>query len=484
MNYKTVGRIISQILSFEAVFMVPALILCFIDGDYRTASAFAVTVAIILLISVGGMLLCRNEKKNLFAKEGVVSVALAWIFMSLLGCLPFCLSGEIPNFIDAFFEMVSGFSTTGASVVENVEALTRGSLYWRSFSHWVGGMGVLVFLLAIAPAGNKNNGSSMHLLRAESPGPTVGKIVPRMKKNAKILYLLYIVLTLVNIVFLLLGGMSLFEAVCTAFGTAGTGGFGIRSDSIASHSPYIQNVCAVFMLLFGVNFGCFYLLLVRRFKDVFHNSELRLYIGMVFSAVILIVLDVRGMYDTFSEALRHSLFQVASVITTTGYATTNYDTWPSFSKAVLLCLMMTGACAGSTAGGIKLSRVVLIFKSFARSVKQTIRPQKVQVIKNNCQIVDEKIIYSIGTYLIAYVVIVVISFIIVSIDGFSVTTNLSAVMACFNNVGPGFEAVGPAANYSQFSVLSKLVLIFDMLAGRLEIFPILALFTADAWKKM
>lgn len=357
-----------------------------------------------------------------------------------------------------------------------------GILYWRSFSHWLGGMGVLVFLLAVSSVGGSDNGFTMHLLRAESPGPNVGKLVPKMKKTAGILYILYILLTVVNIIFLLAGGMSLFEAVCTAFGTAGTGGFGVKNDSIAGYSPYIQNVCTVFMLLFGVNFSCYYLLLIRQFKNVFRDEELRLYLGVVAGSIVLITLNLKGYYETLGETVRHAAFQVASIVTTTGYATTDFDLWPGFSKAILLCLMVIGASAGSTGGGFKCGRALLVLKSLHRSVRQVVHPQKVQAVRVNGHPVGEKILQNTNAYLAAYVIIIGISYLLVSVDGFSITTNISAVMACFNNVGPGFETVGPACNFAAYSTFSKLVLIMDMLAGRLEIFPILILFSRTTWR--
>ena len=416
-------------------------------------------------------------------KDGFVAVALCWIVMSLLGCLPFFLSKEIPNFIDAFFEIVSGFTTTGASVVSNVEGLSMGILYWRSFSHWLGGMGVLVFLLAVAPGDGQGKGFTMHLLRAESPGPSVGKLVPKMRKTAAILYIIYVSLTLLNILFLLCGGMSVFESVCTAFGTAGTGGFGIRNDSLASCSPYIQNVTTVFMLLFGVNFSCYYLLLLRQFRSVFKDEELRLYIVIVAVSILLIVLNLRGMYATLADTVRHAAFQVSSIITTTGFATTDFDLWPSFSKAILLGLMVIGACAGSTGGGIKVARVLLLGKSLRRNIGKVLRPNRVQVVRNSGSVVDEQVLDNTNAYLAAYAVILLFSFIIISLDNFSVTTNISAVLACFNNIGPGLDAVGPTCNFGGYSGLSKLVLAVDMLAGRLEIFPILVLLSGSTWKR-
>jgi trk system potassium uptake protein TrkH len=392
------------------------------------------------------------------------------------------VSGAIPRFEDALFEMVSGFTTTGASILNEVESLPKGVIYWRSFSHWLGGMGVLVFLLAIGNGSERNSGFSMHLLRAESPGPNVGKLVPRMKQTAGLLYRMYILLTLLNILFLMCGKMPFFEAVCTAFGTAGTGGFGVKNDSIVSYSPYIQNVCTVFMLLFGVNFTCYYLLSIKQIRTVLKDEELKMYICVVLGSIALITWNLRGFYSTFSETLRHVAFQVASIVTTTGYSTTNFDLWPSFSKAILLCLMIIGACAGSTGGGFKCGRVLLVLKSLKRSVRQIVHPQKVQVVRVNGQMVDEKILQNTNAYLAAYTIIIIASFLIISLDGFSMTTNFTAVLACFNNIGPGLEAVGPMCNFSGYGIVSKIVLIIDMLAGRLEIFPILILGSRATWK--
>jgi trk system potassium uptake protein TrkH len=402
--------------------------------------------------------------------------------LSIIGALPFYISREIPAFINAFFEMVSGFTTTGSSILPDVEALSRSLLYWRSFSHWLGGMGVLVFLLAIAP-GSKEKGFTMHLLRAESPGPNVGKLVPRMRKTAGILYIIYIVMTLINVIFLLIGKMPLFDAICTAFGTAGTGGFGIKNDSMASYSPYIQNVTTVFMFLFGINFSCYYLLLLRQFRDVFKDEELRMYFAIVIGAIAMIVLNVRHLYGTLEETIRHATFTVSTIITTTGFATTDFDLWPAFSKAIIMFLMVVGACAGSTGGGLKVARLMLLLKSLKRNIGQVLNPRRVQVVRNNGQVVNEKILDNTNAYLAAYVCIIIFSFVVISLDNFSVGTNFTAVLACFNNIGPGLEAVGPTCNFAAYSDLSKLVLSADMLAGRLEIFPILLLFSRSTWKR-
>ncbi len=481
MNYKMMGRFIGNILMVEAVFMVPAMLISLWEREYASVRAFMWTLAAIILVV--GLLkwLCRGSKNKFYAKEGLACVGISWIVMSLLGCLPFCISGVIPNFVDAFFEIVSGFTTTGASILPQVEGLPRGILYWRSFSHWLGGMGVLVFLLAVSSMGGGDNGYTMHLLRAESPGPNVGKLVPKMRKTASILYLIYIMLTVLDVFFLVLGRMPLFEAVCTAFGTVGTGGFGIKNDSMAGYSPYLQNVCTVFMLLCGVNFTCFYLLLLRQFKSVFKDEELRLYLGVVAGSILVIAWNIRGFYDTFEETLRHAAFQVATIATTTGFATTDYEMWPGLSKTILLLLMIIGASAGSTGGGFKCGRVLLVLKSLRRSVQQIVHPQKVQVVRVNGQTIDEKVLQNTNAYLAAYAILSVASFLLISVDGFSITTNLSAVLACFNNIGPGFEAVGPTCNYAAYGTFSKLVLALDMLAGRLEIFPILILFSRTTW---
>lgn len=481
MNYRMMGKFIGRILYVEAIFMLPALLIGVYCGERQTVAGFLTSIVITLVTAFALSFICRKAKKGFYAREGLVCVGISWIVMSLLGCLPFYFSREIPHFIDALFETVSGFTTTGASILSDVEALSKGNLYWRSFTHWLGGMGVLVFVLAIGRGREKSDGYTMHLLRAESPGPKVEKLVPKMKDSAKILYFIYIFLTVLNVIFLLIGRMPLFDAVCTAFGTAGTGGFGIRNDSIAGYSLYLQNVCTVFMLLFGVNFSCYFMLFIRQVRNVFQDEELRFYIGTVVCSILFITWNIGNMYGSFSEALRHAAFQVASIITTTGFATTDFDLWPSFSKAILLGLMIVGACAGSTGGGFKCGRTLLLIKSLRRNVRQILHPQKVQVVRVNGQMVREGVLDNMNAYLAAYAFIVVFSFIVISIDGFSAMTNFSAVLACFNNIGPGLESVGATCNYSGYSVLSKSLLIVDMLAGRLEIFPILILFSKSTW---
>lgn len=483
MNVRMIGRILSQIIGIEAVFLLPALGISLGYGEFQAAEGFVLTLSIMAFVAGLLWLICRKASKQIGASEGMISVSLGWVVLSLFGCLPFFFSRQIPTFIDAFFETVSGFTTTGASVLSDVESLSKGLLYWRSFSNWLGGMGVLVFLLAIAPTDSQGSGFTMHLLRAESPGPDVGKLVPRMKKTASILYLIYIGLTALDLILLLFGNMSFLDAICTAFSTAGTGGFGVRNDSFASFSPYIQNVTTVFMFLFGINFSCFYLLLLGNIKSIFKDEELRLYIGLALGVILLIGLNIYHLYDSWADTFRHAAFQVSTIITTTGFATADFDMWPMFSKGLLLLLMVVGACAGSTAGGLKCARLLLLFKSLGRNIRKLVNPKKVQVVRINGRAVNETVIDHANAYLAAYVIIIVLSFLVISIDNQTIGTNLSAVLACFNNIGPGMEAVGPTCNFAFFSPLSKLVLIFDMLAGRLEIFPILILFSSYSWKR-
>ena len=483
MNYKMMGRFFSQILFVEGVFMLPAAVLCLCDGNVRSALTFFGVISAAILAAAALGCLARGARRDFYTKEGLVCVGLAWLLLSLVGCLPFWISGEIPSFVDALFETVSGFTTTGASVLRDVEALSRGMLYWRSFTHWLGGMGVLVFLLALIPVGGRQEGFTMHLLRAESPGPAVGKLVPKMRRTAAILYLTYIALTILDFLFLIIGGMPLFDSVCTAFGTAGTGGFAIKNDSMASYSPYLQSVTTVFMMLFGVNFTCYYLLMIGQVSAALRDEELRFYVGTFTAATLLITLNIRNLAGGFFTALHHAAFQVASIMTTTGYATTDFDLWPSFSKAILVLLMFLGAMAGSTGGGLKCARFLLLFKSAGRSIRKVLNPQSVRTVRVCGKTVEEKTVDGTATYFILYIGLLLGSFLLLSLDGFSFETNFTAALSCLNNVGPGLDAVGPSANYAGYGILSKLVLIFDMLAGRLELFPILVLFSAKAWKR-
>ena len=481
MNFKMIGRFLAQIMAIEGAFMLPALVISVCMDDGNAVMAFVYSLAIVFALAGVLYLSCRKAGSLFGAREGLVCVGFSWIALSLLGALPFVFSGQIPNYFDAVFETVSGFTTTGASVLSDVESLYRGLLYWRSFTHWLGGMGVLVFLLAISSGGKE--GFTMHILRAESPGPDVGKLVPKMRQTAVILYVIYVVMTAVNVVFLLCGGMPWLDALCTAFGTAGTGGFGVYNDSMTSCSPYIQKVTTVFMFLFGINFSCYYLILLRQFRAVFTDEELRVYCIMVLGAIVAICINVYDLYGNLSDTIRHSAFQVSSLVTTTGYTTADYDQWPAFSKGILLMLMMVGACAGSTGGGIKVGRVMLLFKSLRRNIRQILNPKKVQVVRNNGRPVSETVLANTNAYLAAYVIIIVVSYLLISLDNMSIGSNLSAILCCFNNIGPGMEAVGPTCNFGHLSNLSKTVLSLDMLAGRLEIFPILVLLSRNTWKR-
>ena len=482
MKNHVMGATIGRILLMEAAFLVPPMALCLWDGEGRNARAFLWAIG---LCAAAGAVLCafgrRSAGRGGFAAQtGFVTVALAWVAISVFGAMPFWMSGAIPYFVDALFETVSGFTTTGASILSDVEVLGRGMLYWRSFTHWLGGMGILVFTLAIVNM-DKNAGT-MNLMRAESPGPSVGRFTPRLGQTARILYAIYFAMTVLCVLFLLAGGMPLFDSLCTAFGTAGTGGFGIKNDSMASYSPYLQNVCTVFMLLFGVNFNVYYLLLLRRFARALRDEEVLWYFGVFFAAGLAIAWNIRPMMESAGQSLHHAFFQVSSVMTTTGFSTVDFNLWPSFSKAVLLCLMVLGACAGSTGGGIKVVRAILLLKGLRRNVHRTLHPNSVRMVHLNGEPVSLEVLHGVGSYMAAYWLLAGASFILVCLDGFSIETGVSAVLACFNNIGPALDAAGPMANYGAFSDASKLVLTADMLLGRLEIFPILALFSRRTWR--
>lgn len=479
MNRKFVYRLLGKLLMVTSALMVLPLIVSIIYKE-ECYTSFLLSMGISLAIGFPLTVFCKTEDRVIYAKEGFVIVALSWLSMSAIGALPFFLSGEIPNYVDAFFETVSGFTTTGASILTDVEAMSHGLLFWRSFTHWVGGMGVLVFVMAIIPASTDR---SIHILRAEVPGPIVGKLVPKMRDTAIILYLIYIVLTVIEIVMLLIGGMSLFDSLVHAFGTAGTGGFGIKADSIASYSPYLQWVITVFMMIFGVNFNLYYLLLIKKTKSVFISEELWTYIGIGIVSTAVIAFNIRDMYSTLGETIRFSSFQVATIITTTGYATTDFNLWPELSKTILLLLMFIGSCAGSTAGGLKISRVILLFKMIRREIKNLIHPRAVSVVRFEGKKIDDPVLKSLAAYFAIYIACFVAVFILISFDGFDIATNFSASAACFNNIGPGLNAVGPAANYAGYSVFSKIVLSFAMLLGRLEIYPILFVMSRSAWSK-
>lgn len=477
MNIKMIVFMLGRISLLEAVLLVLPLSCALIYGE-STVTAFLITIGIAVVLGVLGSVIGKTKDKAIFAREGFVIVALTWIIMSAIGALPFYISGEIPHYYDAFFETVSGFTTTGASILTDVEAMSNGLLFWRSFSHWIGGMGVLVLVMAIIPT---ETGRSMHIMRAEMPGPIIGKLVPKIKSTAKILYLIYIALTAVQVVLLLLGGMPLLESLLHSFGTAGTGGFGMKKDSIAGYSPYIQWVIAIFMLVFGVNFNLYYLILIKKIRTALKSEELWSYIGIVMTAAALITANVYPMYENLSESLRHSVFQVATIITTTGYATCDFNLWPTFSKSILVILMFIGGCAGSTAGGFKVSRVIMMFKTVRSNLRHMLHPRSVDSIRLEGKKVDNETVANVTSYLAIYVICLASIFLIISLEPFDIETNITAVVSCFNNVGPGLSRVGPMGGYSIYSPLSKWVLSGAMLLGRLEILPMILLFTPSIW---
>jgi trk system potassium uptake protein TrkH len=477
MNHKMIRNILGWLLIFECGFMlVPTVTGLF----YREREVWTFLVTMLFCGGIGGLCVWRKPKDPvLYAREGFVIVSLSWIMLSLFGAIPFCISGVIPNYVDAVFETVSGFTTTGASILTAVEPLPKCMLMWRSFTHWVGGMGVLVFIMAFVPL---SGGQNMHIMKAESPGPSVSKLVPRVKTTALILYSIYIVMTLVMFIFLLCGGMNVFEALCTAVGTAGTGGFGVLNDSMASYSPYIQWVVTVFMLLFSVNFSCYYLFLIGRFKDAF-NSELRRFICIVGAVILVITLNVRGLFDTLGDAVRHVAFTVASLISTTGFATENFDAWPELSRTLLVLVMFIGACAGSTGGGLKISRLMILLRGAFNEIGSLIHPRRVKRVTVDNRPVEPEIVRATNVYMMWYVLLFAVSVILISFDDHDLITNFTAVTATINNIGPGLNLVGPTGNFAFFSIPSKLVLIFDMLAGRLELFPMLVLFAPATWRR-
>ena len=476
MNFRIISYILGWVMVIEAGF----LLLPFLVGlCYGESSAISFLYAAALVGLVGTIFVIKRPKNTVFfIKEGFISVALCWIVLSFFGCLSFVFSGEIPRFIDALFETVSGFTTTGSSILPNVELLSHASLFWRSFTHWIGGMGVLVFLLAILPLAG---GSQMHLMRAESPGPSVSKLVPKTQYTALILYGIYIGLTLLQFILLFFSGMPFFDAVTITFGTAGTGGFGIKADSMASYSPYIQWVVGIFMMLFGINFNVFFLLIIKRFKQAFKNEELRAYIGIIIASTVLIFLNIHEKGGSVADEVRASFFQVASIITTAGFATCDFDLWPAFSKVILIIIMFIGASAGSTGGGIKVSRILILLKRARQEIRHYSHPKRVTKIKLDDKIIDNEVIHATSAYIITYVFIFGISVILISIEGYDITTCFSSVLATLNNTGPGLSMVGPAGHFGFFSDFSKFILILDMLIGRLELFPMLLLFCPHLW---
>ena len=478
MNFRIIAYIVGWVCNFQAIFMVLPCITALV---YQEHEFFAFLISMILCLIVGIPLTARKPKNKVFyTKDGCVAVALSWLALCIFGSVPFVLSGSIPHPIDAFFETVSGFTTTGSSILTDVEVLPHCILMWRSFTHWIGGMGVLVFLLSLLPLAG---GYHMNLMKAESPGPSVSKLVPKVQQTAKILYSIYIGLTLIQIVLLLIGNIPLFDTLCIAFGTAGTGGFGIKNDSMGSYSTYCQIVTTIFMILFGVNFSAYYLILTKKIRQALKFEEVRYYLGIIAAAILVIGLNTMHLFQNLGVSIQQAAFQVGSIITTTGFSSADFNQWPALSKTILVLLMFVGACAGSTGGGIKVSRILILCKAAKKEFQLYLHPNAVKKIKMDQKTITHDILSSTNIYLTLYLLIFAVSMLLISLDNFDMTTNFTAVTATLNNIGPGLEIVGPMGNFSSFSYFSKCVLIFDMLAGRLEIFPLLLLFFKGTWKK-
>ena len=478
MNKRVISYVLGWVVCIEALCMLLPLV-CSLYFRDSYAWAFALSALFCLIVGIP-LVLTGPKNRGMFAKEGFVIVGLSWLVISIFGTIPFMLTGAIPNFIDALFETASGFTTTGASILTDVEALPKSVLFWRSFTHWIGGMGVIVFLVALLPLSGGNN---LHLLKAESPGYSVGKLVPKVKATAKILYEIYLVMTVLLIVLLKIGGLSLFDSACLAFGTAGTGGFAIKNSGLSEYSAYIQTVITVFMIMFGIDFSFYYLLLMKKIKQAFKLEEVLVYICIVFLSAIIIFFNIRSMYPTDAEAVRHSFFQVGTVITTTGYATTDFNLWPELSKTLLVALMFCGACAGSTGGGMKVSRIMILVKSIVNEVKVITHPKSVKKVKMNKRILDADTLRGVYMYFAAYALLYVAGMLILSLNNKDFITNFTAMVATMSNIGPGLSLVGPYGNYAVFSGLSKVVLTIAMITGRLEIFPMLVLASVKTWKK-
>ena len=478
MNYSIVLYILGCVLKFESAFLVLPALVGLIYREHASVSYLAVAVLCLIL----GVLLTHKKPRstNLYTREGFVAVALSWIIMSIFGAIPCVLTGDIPFYVDALFETISGFTTTGSSILTDVESISKASLFWRSFSHWIGGMGVFVFIMAILPM---MGGSTMNLMKAESPGPSVSKLVPHVKDTAKILYGIYIAITICEATILRALGMPLFDSLTTTFGTVGTGGFGIRNDSIAGYSPAIQITITVFMILSGINYTAYFYILTGKIKELFKIEEVRWYLAIILGSVAVITWNVRSLYPTFSETLRHAFFQVGSIITTTGYATTDFDLWPALSKTLLVTLMFIGACAGSTSGGIKVSRILILLKTIRKELSLIIHPRQVKKIRMDGHPVDHETLRSANVFLVVYFVLLLTSMLLISVDEFDFSTNFTSVVTVLNNIGPGLNLVGPTQNFSIFSPFSKFVLMFDMLAGRLELFPMMILLMPSTWKR-
>lgn len=478
MNYGMILHMLGWICYFEAVFMMLPVLVALI---YRESAGYAY-LGVMALCAVIGFLATRRKVRNrkIYGRDGLVIVALGWIVLSIFGALPFVISGDIPSFVDALFETISGFTTTGSSILSNVEALSHANLFWRSFTHWIGGMGVLVFILAILPM---TGGAGMHIMRAESPGPSVSKLVPKIRTTAMILYGIYLLMTVVQIFLMLLAGTPLFDAITLSFGSAGTGGFAVKNDGLASYTNLQQAIVTVAMILFGINFNVYYLLFRKKWKQAFTCTEMLVYLGIIAASVLAITVSVRPMFPSLYQAFHHTAFQVGSIITTTGYSTVDFNAWPPMARTILVLIMFVGACAGSTGGGIKVSRLVILLKGVYKEILMACHPRSVKKVQMDGHALSYEVVRSVNSFVVIYAVIFVVSLLVITLDGKDLVTNFTAVAATINNIGPGLNVVGPTGNFGSFSALSKLVLMFDMLAGRLELLPMLVLFVPSTWRK-
>ncbi len=484
MNRRMIFYTVGQIIGLEGiVFILPLMVsLCY----WEETSMICFAISLVSALVLGGlmMLISKPSNKVIYAREGFIIVTFAWIALSAIGSVPFVISGEIPNVFDAFFETVSGFTTTGASILTDVESMSHGMLFWRSFTHWLGGMGVLVLIMAIIPKNSgTDSGRAMHIFRAEMAGPIIGKLVPKAKDTAKILYFIYLGMTLLEFFFLVIGGMPVFDSIIHAVGTAGTGGFGIKADSLAGYSPYSQWVITIFMILFGVNFNLFYFIILKRFRAVFTNRELWVYLSTILISIGIITWNIMPIYNNFSDSLRHSSFQVAGIISSTGFATADFNQWPQLSKNIMFLLMFMGGCAGSTAGGLKVSRVIILFKIIQKDIRRLLHPRSVTSVKLEGKALDNNTLSSVSTYFALYMVLLFGTFLLISFEPLSFETNMSAAVSCLNNIGPGFDQAGPMNGYAVYSDFSKVVLSIAMLLGRLEIYPIVLAFYPHTWTK-
>lgn len=478
MNKSIIRYILCRVLQFEGVFLLLPVIVSLIYKEKQGICFLIIAAATFLLGTIGSLI--RPKSKVFYAREGFVTVSLSWILLSLVGCLPFVVTKEIPRFVDALFETTSGFTTTGASILSNVEALSYTCQFWRCFTIWVGGMGVLVFIMAILPLSGSHN---MHLMKAESTGADVSKLVPKVKDTAKILYLIYLFITVSLITAYMIAGLNLYDALVLAFSTVGTGGFANRNGNLADYSHSVQVIAIVFMIMCGVNFNTYFLIIRKKFKDIFKLEEVGIYLAVIFGTALVVAMQISKKCGGFAEGFHEALFQTASIMTTTGFATVDFNLWPALSKALLVVLTIIGSCAGSTAGGVKVSRVILLRRTLSREIEHLTHPRSVKKLKLNGSVVSEEVVKSVQTFIVAWLVVVASSVLIISLDGFDFTTNLTSVFSMLSNVGPGLSAVGPAGNYAAFSDLSKIVLTFDMIAGRLELFPIFVLFHIGTWRK-